>query len=113
MATLTIATLLLMTSPVVSYRLDDEVVVQFEIDASGEWIDASAEQVIGTIRDAVSPAVGAARAVLDQVRQMAPDEVEVKFAIKVSGTANWIVAKAASEGNFEVTLTWRRGDPEQ
>ncbi len=25
-----------------------------------------------------------------------------------SGTANWFVAKAATEGNFEIELTWNR-----
>ena len=35
-----------------------------------------------------------------------PDSVEVKFGIKVTGTADWLVAKAATEGNFEVTLKW-------
>ncbi|MCA1695681.1 MAG: hypothetical protein LC749_13655 [Actinobacteria bacterium] len=32
--------------------------------------------------------------------------MEVKFGIKVSGTANWLIAKAATEGNFDITLTW-------
>ncbi|GAB3934514.1 hypothetical protein GCM10027614_07660 [Micromonospora vulcania] len=43
---------------------------------------------------------------LDRVRELAPDGVEVKFGVKVTGTANWLVAKAATEGNFEVTLSW-------
>lgn len=30
----------------------------------------------------------------------------MKFGIKVSGGANWFVAKTAGEANFEVTLTW-------
>lgn len=50
------------------------------------------------------PAVEAAREVLEQARQMAPQRVEVKFGVKVTGTLNWLVAKAASEWNFEVTL---------
>jgi NTP-dependent ternary system trypsin peptidase co-occuring protein len=52
--------------------------------------------------------VSAARVVLDQVRAAAPDRVEVTFGVKVTGTMNWVVAKAASEGNFEVTLSWER-----
>lgn len=54
----------------------------------------------------VEPAVAAAREVLDQTRAMAPDTVQVKFGVKVTGTAHWLVAKAATEGNFEITLTW-------
>jgi hypothetical protein len=32
----------------------------------------------------------------------------VKFGVKASGEASWLVAKAAGEANFEVTLTWTR-----
>ena len=59
------------------------------------------------MRDAVQPAVDAARDVLYRLKELHPDEVEVRFAIKVSETANWLVARAASEGNFEVALRWR------
>ena len=47
---------------------------------------------------------------IDKARAVAPDEVQVKFGLKVSGEANWWVAKAATEGNLEVTLTWK-GSP--
>ena len=44
---------------------------------------------------------------LEKVKESGPDEVELKFGVKVSGTMNWLVARAASEGNFEITLTWK------
>jgi hypothetical protein len=62
--------------------------------------------VAGHVRRAVEPAIAAAREVLDQTRAMAPDTVQVKFGVKVTGTTNWLVAKAATEGNFEISLTW-------
>lgn len=96
-----------MAAPVVSYAVDEQTVVQFEIEPSDEFYNVSSDAILGRIKDAVTPAVEGARAVLDSVRQMAPDEIEVKFGIKVSGTANWLVAKAATEGNFEITLKWR------
>ncbi|MGH3928663.1 MAG: CU044_2847 family protein, partial [Pseudonocardiaceae bacterium] len=90
---------------VVGYTLDDETVVRFEIEPSADFRPAGPDEIVGRIRAAVAPAVEGARAVLEQVKQAAPDVIEVKFGIKVSGTANWLVAKAATEGNFEVTLT--------
>ena len=96
-----------MASLVVGYCLDDDTVVRFEVEPMEDWRNVGADEVIASIKDAVAPAVAGARAVLDKVRESAPAEVEVKFGIKVSGTANWLVAKAATEGNFEVTLTWR------
>jgi len=52
-----------------------------------------------------------ATAVLDRVRELSPDGVQVKFGVKVTGTMNWLVAKAATEGNFEVTLGWDPKNP--
>jgi Trypsin-co-occurring domain 1 len=83
--------------------------VRFEIEPSDDWHEASTDQVLGKIREAVEPAMEGARVVLAKAREAAPDEIEVKFGIKVSGTATWLIAKAATEGNFEVTLTWKSG----
>jgi hypothetical protein len=58
------------------------------------------------VRDAVAPAIEAAKAVLEKVKEIKPDGVEVKFGVKVTGEANWVVARAATEGSFEITLTW-------
>lgn len=92
---------------VVAYQLDDSTVVKFEIEPTAEFRPAGPDEIIGRVRDAVGPAVDAARAVLDKVKETRPQEVELKFGIKVSGAMNWLVARAATEANFEITLTWR------
>jgi Trypsin-co-occurring domain 1 len=92
----------------VSYQLDDSTVVRFEIEPGGDFRPAGPGEIVGRVRDAVSPAVDAAVVVLEKVKEARPDEVEVKFGVKVTGTMNWLVAKAATEGNFEISLTWRR-----
>jgi hypothetical protein len=97
-----------MAATVVRYELDEGTTVQFEIEPSAEFRPAAPDEIAGRVRDAVAPAVEAAQAVLDRVRASAPEEVKVKFGVKVSGTANWFVAKAATEGNFEIELTWKR-----
>lgn len=99
-----------MSSEVVRYQVDDKTVAQFEFEPTAGFQPAGVDDVAGWVRDAVAPSIGAARAVLDQVRQLAPDTVQVKFGIKVTGTANWIVAKAASEASFEITLSWQPDD---
>jgi NTP-dependent ternary system trypsin peptidase co-occuring protein len=65
------------------------------------------------VQQAVAPAVEAAKVVLDKVREAGPDQVELKFGVKVSGGTNWLVAKTAGEGNFEITLTWERKSAHQ
>ncbi|MFC4996245.1 CU044_2847 family protein [Dactylosporangium cerinum] len=83
--------------------------VLFEVEPLDGFDQASTDRVVGRIREAVGPAVRAAREVLDQVKAHGPSEVEVKFGIKVSGKMDWLVAKAATEGSFEVTLKWQPG----
>ena len=97
-----------MSAQVVTYRVDDATTVKFEIEPSEGFRPAGPDEILGKVRDAVGPAVEAAMAVLEKVKEARPDEVELKFGIKVSGGANWLVAKAAGEANFEVSLTWSR-----
>ena len=99
-----------MTLPVVSYAVDDETVAQFEIEPSDEWEDvSSSDRILGRIREAVASAAQAAKEVLDTLKDAGPDDVEMKFGIKVSGGADWLIARAATEGNFDVTMTWQQG----
>jgi hypothetical protein len=97
-----------MPSQVVTYRVDDATTVRFEIEPAEGFQPAGPGEVAGRIREAITPAVEAAKVVLEKVKETRPDEIEVKFGIKASGGANWLVAKATAEGNFEITLTWSR-----
>jgi hypothetical protein len=92
-------------SHVVRYTVDDGEVVVFEVEPPEEFAQASSDQVVGRVREAIGPAVE----VLDRAQEHGPREIEVKFGIKVTGTMNWLVAKAATEGNLEVTLKWYPG----
>lgn len=93
-------------SQIVTYRVDDETTVDIEIDPIPGYRPAGVGDVVGQVRRAAGPAVKAARAMLEEVRQLSPDGVQVRFGVKVSGTANWLLARASTEGNFEVVLSW-------
>jgi Trypsin-co-occurring domain 1 len=96
-------------SQTVRYQLDDSTVVGFEVDLADGWQQAGAKELVGQVRSAVAPAVEAAKVVLEKVKEIKPDGVEVKFGIKVTGEASWVVARAATEASFEITLTWEPG----
>lgn len=97
-----------MPSEVVTYELDDSTLVQFEVEPTDGFRSARADdQVAGRVRDAVEPAVAAAKEVLAKLGEIKPDQIELSFGIKVSGTANWLVAKAETNANFSVTLIWK------
>ncbi len=89
------------------FQLDDGTVVAFEIDPPSGFQPASPDRVVGKISQALGPMVEAAQLVIDKVKQAAPDEVEVKFGIKVTGKMDWMIAKASTDANFEVKLLWR------
>jgi Trypsin-co-occurring domain 1 len=98
------------SAEVVRYQVDDHTVALFEIEPVPGFRPASTGAVAGTVEAATQDSVAAARVLLDRVKEIAPGEVQLKFGIKVTGTANWLIAKAATEANFEVTLIWSR-DP--
>lgn len=93
-------------SQIVRYEVDESIVAGFEFEPGPGWHPAGAVELAGKVRDAVSPAIAVAKVVLERIREIGAGGVEVKFGVRVNGEANWIVAKAGAEGNFEVTLTW-------
>lgn len=99
-----------MGSQIVKYQLDNSTVVGFEFEPGPGFHQAGAKEFVGQVRKAVEPAVEAAKTVLDKVKEIKPDGVEVKFGVKVTGEANWVVAKAATDASFEITLTWSADD---
>ena len=79
-----------MSSEVVRYRVDEETVAQFEIEPVEGFRPAGAGDIAGAIKEAAGPALAAAQELLRQVEGMGPDSVQVKFGIKVTGTAKYI-----------------------
>jgi hypothetical protein len=96
-----------MATRLVTYSLGDGTIAEFEVDPGAGYVQAAKYgEIIASVRDAVGPAVEAAREVLDRVKPLASHAVTVRFGVKVSGDKTWSVARAAAEGNFEVTLSW-------
>jgi hypothetical protein len=60
------------------------------------------DDAIGRVRDAATAALG-------QFTSMAvrPDEVEIKFGVKLDAEVGAVIAKTGVTGQLEVTLTWR------
>ena len=95
---------------VVTYELDDSTKVKFEIDPPPGFQEAGGDKVIGKITEALGPAVDTAKLILDKIKEVKPGEVTLTFGLKVSGRLDWFVARASTEGNFQVTLTWKPGE---
>jgi hypothetical protein len=66
---------------------------------------ATFEKAIAEVRDAA----GAALAQFTAMTR-APDEVELKFGLKLDAEAGAIIARTGIQGQFEVKLKWRRAE---
>ncbi|MCL7380569.1 CU044_2847 family protein [Streptomyces sp. 35G-GA-8] len=107
-------------------RLGDGTALRVEVDGldaggidrvghrpASDVVRGSAE----TLREALTHVRPALEEVARTVRDMElrPDSVTVEFGIKLSAEAGVVVAKAATEANFTVTLNWdgreRTGEP--
>ena len=60
------------------------------------------------LQDAVAQVKPAIATVLATLRDLAPDQHEVEFGIKLSAEAGAVIARTAVEGHFTVKMSWRR-----
>ena len=103
--------------------------VEFPTGADDETVivELGDEQLAGFSPAAVSPGEVAARATAslqealdrlmptlqtigDRLKTLAPNECSVTLGVKLTTEAGVIVAKAAGEANFTITLKWVGGD---
>ena len=63
-----------------------------------------------SLEEALERVKPAATAVIEKLRGLAepPDDMTITFGIKLTGKAGAVVASAAVEANYQVTLHWRR-----
>ena len=66
------------------------------------------ETAKGTLESALADVRDAAAAALAQFQGMArkPDEVEIKFGVKLDAQAGAIIARTGMQGHFEVKVRW-------
>jgi len=60
-----------------------------------------------TLEDALSRLKPMAKAIVHQFDELAPDEVEVEFGVKLSAEAGAILAAAGAEANYNIKLVWK------
>jgi hypothetical protein len=64
--------------------------------------DETVEAAFARVRPATVALVQGLRDLVD-----APDEIEVRFGIRLSGEVGAVIAKTAGEANFEVVMRWK------
>jgi len=103
----------------VEFPLQDGGTVLVEVDGAGSASDRvvrglSPTELVTRADETVEAAFArvkpAAVALVEGIRGMAdaPDEVEVKFGIRLSGELGAVIAKTSADANFEVSLRWTK-----
>lgn len=66
-------------------------------------VTVKAPQTFETALDKMKPVTSA---IVSKLRDLAPDRIQVEIGVKLSTEAGVVIASAATEANFRVTLTW-------
>ncbi len=99
----------------VKYELDDGGVVYFE-SADADLVSLRSGQTEiadgGRLDDRLANIAAAAQQVSEGLRgSLHPDEIELTFGIKMSGSVGWWwFGKADGEASIQVKATWKSGD---
>lgn len=102
----------------IEFSLDEDDSILVEVDEPevsddldlvarpGELIDKTKQ----SFAEAVEKIKPVATIIITKLRSIndPPDEVEVKFGVKMSAVAGAIIAAAGVEANYEITLKWKK-----
>ncbi|WP_121394968.1 CU044_2847 family protein [Actinokineospora cianjurensis] len=106
-------------SEFVEYRLDGGGTVSIEVEEQPGMARAGRAATVlreatETLDQALANVRAAASAALGQFRAMAnsPDEIEIKFGVKLDVQAGAVIARTGLQGQFEVKLKWIRSEAE-
>lgn len=58
------------------------------------------------LEDALSSIRAVAKAAVDALEELTPDQVEVRFGIKLAGEAGVLIAKSPQDAHFVVRMSW-------
>jgi hypothetical protein len=103
-----------MTTELVQFDLANGTTVVAELDVAPGVSRVSRDGVLakatGTLEDAMSRVRDAAAAALAQFQDMVrqPDNVEIKFGVKLDAQAGAVIAKTGVQGHFEIKVAWKR-----
>jgi hypothetical protein len=108
-----------MTTRFIEYQLDEEttILVQAPEDVEQGVVKAAAnaqEKVSRsskTFQQALAPFHKAATWMLEELKDLRADEVELKFGLVTTGeVGNFAIGKVGVEANYEVTLKWKKAE---
>jgi Trypsin-co-occurring domain 1 len=71
------------------------------------------QELPASLQASLAPVKDAARAVLDQLREAGPGEVEVEFGVDLAVQAGAVITKSEAGCHLRVKLTWKNDESDQ
>jgi len=102
----------------VPVEADSADVLVFEVDRSevsedlvlaSTEPDKVADRARVTLDEALTRLKPSLHKVVDLLKELAPDETEVEFGLKIGGEIGVIIAKGTAEVNFAIRMSWKSG----
>ena len=104
------------------FPLSDGGVVVVETDSAsfssgrvmrGSGAETAIATANATFESALQTVRAAAEGILNQLRALKepPDEVAVEFGVKMGAETGAVIAKASTEANFKINLSWKKSPP--
>ncbi|MGW0708797.1 CU044_2847 family protein [Streptomyces sp. NPDC002643] len=88
--------------------------VQVEVQPpQGGFRPVSRERGLGHLSETFRPVMRVAETFVREVRDSParPDEVQLRFGVKLAATGEAVLSQGIADGHFEVTLSWSRTEP--
>ena len=58
------------------------------------------------LEDALASVRPAARAALEAMAELTPEQIEIEFGVKLAGDAGAVIAKSSSDAHFVLRMSW-------
>jgi Trypsin-co-occurring domain 1 len=94
--------------PFVTYATlgGDDIRVEIERSPDG-FMPVSGDRPLGRVERLFEPVFSAVEGFLHGARRTRPDEISLRFGVKVTGGGNAVIAKDLDSGSFQVSMTWK------
>jgi hypothetical protein len=66
-----------------------------------------------TLEQALTSLKPALQTMKQVLKELAPDEAEIEFGLKIGGESGVIIAKGTAEVNFVIRMSWKRDRPSE
>jgi hypothetical protein len=94
------------------FEAGDGAGLEFDGPVKAGRVAEAVRELPQTLQDSLVPVRETARTVLEQLRQVGPDEVEVEFGVNLSAQAGAVISKGAGAVHLKVRVLWKAAEPE-